>query len=269
MKQYIIRSGLMVRCVVLWALCGAYFPSGQAAETGFPAASPVYDYANPPLVTGTLYAVESDQKKILFTFRRTATRSGSVVQVERQFLATNGTLAAVEKIRYESNQFVSYQMQDFQARVSGAIQIEPDPQDPDQQQIYISHAKGLNAVKGKARVLEPDTLMDDTLYPFLIEHWDDLMQGKAVKFHFVSLEWERTFEFCVAKSRESTQNGRPVVEFTMKPTNFLVAAQVKPIIFTLEKNGTHRMLSYVGRTTPRVKIGKSWKLLDAETVFNN
>lgn len=268
MKIYFVRSGLVACCAVLLVLGCVHPRSAVAAETGSPVASPVYDYANPPLVTGTLYSLGSDQKKVLFTFRRTATRSGASVQVERQFLATNGTLAAVEKIRYESNQFVSYQMQDFQARVSGAIQIESDPKDPDHQRIFISHAKGLSGAKGKARTLEPDTLMDDTLYPFLMEHWDDLMQGKTVKFHFVSLEWERTFEFSLAKSGESTQSGRPVVEFTMKPTNFLVAAQVKPIIFTLEKNGSHRMLSYIGRTTPRVKNGKSWKQLDAETVFN-
>ena len=268
MNKYFVRSGLVIHCVVWLALGWAHPRSGLAAEAGSPVASPVYDYANPTLLTGTLYAIGSDQKKVLFTFRRTATRSGSSVQVERQFLATNGTLAAVEKILYESNQFVSYQMQDFQARVSGAIQIESDPKDPDHQQIYISHAKGLSAVKGKARALEPDTLMDDTLYPFIMEHWDDLLQGKTVKFRFVSLEWERTFDFSLAKTGESTQNGRPVVEFTMKPTNFLVAAEVKPIVFTLEKNGSHRMLSYIGRTTPRVKSGKSWKLLDAETVFN-
>jgi len=28
------------------------------------------------------------------------------------------------------------------------------------------------------------------------------------------------------------------------------------------------MLSYIGRTTPRVKKGDSWKYLDAETVFD-
>ena len=269
MKKYFVRSSLVARCVMLLASGWAHPQAGLAAETAPLATSPIYDYANPPLVTGTLYAIGSDQKKVLFTFRRTATRSGSVVQAERQFLTTNGTLAAVEKIRYESNQFVSYQMQDFQARVSGAIQIESDPKDPDSPQIFISHAKGLSATKGKARILEPDTLMDDTLYPFLMERWDELMQGKTVKFHFISLEWERTFDFSLAKSGESTRNGRTVVEFTMKPTNFLVAAQVKPIIFTLEKNGARRMVSYIGRTTPRVKNGKSWKLLDAETVFNN
>jgi hypothetical protein len=39
-------------------------------------------------------------------------------------------------------------------------------------------------------------------------------------------------------------------------------------MFTVEKDGAHRILSYIGRTTPRVQKGKAWKYLDAETVFD-
>ncbi len=54
----------------------------------------------------------------------------------------------------------------------------------------------------------------------------------------------------------------------MKPNGFLLEKVVKPLIFTVEKAQPHLMLFYIGRTTPRVKKGDSWKYLDAETVFD-
>lgn len=260
--------GLKIASLSLWiillALSGAGIPLGHAADS----ASAAYDYAEPKLLTGTLYAIGSNRKTVLFTFRRTAVRSGSTVHVDRQFLTTNGTVAAEEKVLYESNQLVSFEMQEFQAKVSGSLQIGPDPKDVASQKIFIGYARGLNPPKGHARTLQTNTEIDDTLYPFLMAHWADLMHGDAVKFRFVSLEWERTFEFRLLKTGESVENGQAIVQITMKPTSLFVAKLVNPLIFAVEKNGSHRILSYIGRTTPRVKKGNSWKYLDADTVFH-
>jgi hypothetical protein len=254
-------------CAALLALFWFCLPSGLMAEPAT-SASPAYDYAKPGLLTGTLYAIGSDRKQILYTFRRTAVRSGDIVHVDRQFLLTNGAVAAEEKVLYASNQLTSFEMRDFQANVSGAIHIEPDPKNPARQDIFISYAHSLNPPKGRARILQPDTLIDDTLYPFMMEHWDELMRGRTVKFHFVSLDWERTFEFELMKTSQSVQGGQPVVLLTMKPANIFIARLVRPIVFTAQANGSHLILSYVGRTTPRIRKGSSWKELDAETVFN-
>ncbi|HTQ51964.1 MAG TPA: hypothetical protein VMJ12_14735 [Candidatus Acidoferrales bacterium] len=242
--------------------------TGFAADTTSSIASAGYDFSEPKLLTGTLYAIGSDRKKVLFTFRRTAVRDGDTVHVDRQFLLTNGTVAAEEKVLYESNQLVSYEMRDFQARVSGAIHIEPDPDHPAKPDIFISYAHSLNPPKGRAHMLQPDTVIDDTLYPFMMAHWDGLLRGKPVEFHFVSLDWERTFEFELVKTGESSQNGRPTVQITMKAANLFVARLVKPLVFIVEKTGSRRILSYIGRSTPRIKKGNSSKYLDAETVFD-
>ena len=259
---------MTARWVVRLVLWLSALPAGLAADPASPATAAAYDYAEPKLLTGSLYAIGSERKTVLFTFRRTATRSNSVVHVERQFFATNGALAAEEKVIYESNRLVSFQMREFQEQVSGAVRIEPDPKNPARQKIFISYARGLTPPKGDAQKLQPDTVIDDTLYPFLLAHWDDLMRGDAVKFRFVSLEWERTFEFRFVKAAESSQNGPSVVQIRMEPTGRFVAKLVDPLIFTVEKNGSHRILSYLGRTTPRIRKGRSWKYLDAETVFD-
>jgi len=239
--------------------------SSRAAQ---PEASPAYDYSKPELLTGALFVIGSDRQKVLYTFKRTATRNGDTAHVERQFILPNGSVAAFEKVVYASDQLVSFEMQDFQAGVSGGIQIEPDPKNPARKTIFIGYGSGLSPPKGRGAPLQPDTVTDDSLYPFVMDHWNDLMGGKTVRFHFVSLDWERTFDFGLAKTGESTENGEEVVQLTMKPASMFVSAFVKPIVFTVQANGSHLILSYVGRTTPHIRRGNSWKELDAETVFH-
>src|ERR1035438_8897352 len=159
-------------------------------------------------------------------------------------------------------------MREFQAQVSGAVRIAPDPDDPARQKLIISYGRGLTPPKGDTEILPPDTVIDDTLYPFMMAHWDDLTRGDTVKFHFVSLEHERTFVFRLVKTGESALNGRMMEQIKMEPVSLIISHLVDPLMFTVEKDGAHRMLSYIGRTTPRVQKGKAWKYLDAETVFN-
>ena len=254
-----------VSIVLLWL---AVVPAGLAADAALPASLEAFNYAEPRMFTGTLYEIGSDRKKVLFTFRRTAIASNATVRVERQFTGTNGAVAAVEKAVYESGRLVTYQMQEFQAQVSGSVEIVPDPRDPQRQQLFIGYAKGLAPPKGDAQKLQPDTLTDDTIYPFMLVHWDDLMRGDAVKFRFISLEWERTFMFRFIKAGESVQNGRTVEQIRMEPTGLIVSRLVNPLMFMVAKDSPHHILSYTGRTTPRIRKGKAWKYLDAETVFD-
>ncbi len=242
--------------------------TAPAADTAkIPSLEP-FDYATPRLITGTLYKIGSDRKEVLFTFRRTATRSGRTVHVDRQFLRPDGSLAAEETVVYDSGQLVSLRMKEFQAGVSGDLEIAADPKKPARRELVIGFGHGLAPPKGDAQNLPADIVIDDNLYPFMLAHWDDLMRGDAVKFRFVSLEWKRTFMFHFVKMGETAQNGRTVEQIKMEPTNLIVRHFVKPLYFTVEKDAPHRILSYIGRTTPRVKSGKSWKYLDAETVFD-
>jgi hypothetical protein len=54
----------------------------------------------------------------------------------------------------------------------------------------------------------------------------------------------------------------------MQPTSRLLSALVDPLYFTVEKSPPHRVLQYVGRTTPKKLAGDQWKDLDAVTVFD-
>ncbi|HEY2328235.1 MAG TPA: hypothetical protein VGI63_00280 [Verrucomicrobiae bacterium] len=249
----------------LWFFSPAAAFADSAASTKL-AAPP--NLAEPKILTGTLYELGSQRKKVLFLFKRTAVCTNGIIRVEREFSNPGGSVAALENAVYESNRLVSFQMKEFQANVSGNIEIAADPKNPAKQKLYVGYARGLNPPPGAAQALPDDTVVDDTVYPFLLAHWDDLMRGEKVKFHFVSLEWERTFMFRFVKVGETMLDGKTVEQIKMEPANLLVARLVDPLVFNVEKDSPHHLISYLGRTTPRVKKGKAWKYLDAETVFD-
>lgn len=254
--------------LILAALC-YLIPAAAFAGEAAPAKSPApLNLAEPKILTGTLFELGSQRKKVLFLFKRTAVRDGETIRVEREFTNPDGSVAALENAVYESNRLVSFQMKEFQANVSGRIEIAADPKNRDKQKVSIGYAHGLVPPKGDAQALTADTVVDDTLYPFMLAHWDDLMRGDKVKFRFVALEWERTFMFRFVKAGEAVVDGKVVEQIRMEPTNLLVARLVDPLTFNVEKAAPHRLDSYLGRTTPRTKKGKAWKYLDAETVFD-
>jgi len=264
----LIRPVFAARRLLLAGLVQLVSAGELTAQPTNPAAAEPFDFAEPKLITGTIYALGSDRKQVLYAFRRTTVRDGATVRVERKFLCPDGTVAAVENAVYEAGRLVSFEMRELQTGVSGAIQIAPDAQHPGQSKIAIGYAHGPTPPKGDWQKLPSDTLVDDTIYPFLVAHWDELMRGDAVKFHFVALEWKKAFSFRFVKAGEAVVDGRTVERIRMEPTNLLVASVVNPLTFILEKDAPRRIISYVGRTTPRVKKGKSWKYLDAETVFD-
>jgi hypothetical protein len=255
-----LPAGLILRLALLKMLCFLTTPA-------FAADSPGAAVLAMPRINGTVYESGSDQKKILFNFLRTATNSGPRVFVECKFTRPDGTLACVEHIVYETNRLVSYHLNELQANLWGDITIGSDPKKTAVQKIYMSYHHSPDDKKPAGENLPQDTLIDDDIYAFILDHWEALMRGDSVKFRFVSLEWERTFGFRFVKAGETSQRGLPMVRIKMEPTSLMVSELVKPIYFIIEKNGAHRMAEYTGRITPRVQKGKSWKYLDAETVF--
>jgi hypothetical protein len=229
------------------------------------------DLASPRVVTGTFYEIGSNRQKVLFTFRRTATRTGDQIQVEETFTLPDDAVACREHIHYLAGRLLSYDSEDFRADIRGSIVVDADPKNPKKERVRLEQIQGRNpgarVVKG-VELLQTNTLISDTIYPFILEHWEDVMRGAAVKFRLVSLEPASTFGFKVVKEAETTASGRPTVRIKMEPSNLVVAQLIRPIYFTIEKTAPHRVFSYVGRITPREKVGGAWKFVDAEAVID-
>jgi hypothetical protein len=103
---------------------------------------------------------------------------------------------------------------------------------------------------------------------FIVEHWNELIRGQAVMFRFIAQSRIETVGFKFVKESDVTWRGKAAVRFRMEASSFIIAQIVDPLFFIVEKDGAHRVLEYVGRTTPKLRDGSKWKDLDARTVYD-
>jgi hypothetical protein len=106
------------------------------------------------------------------------------------------------------------------------------------------------------------------LGPFLMSHYDALFRGGEIRCRYLVIPRLETVGFKFKKDSESTWEGRPVMIVRMEATSPIIRTLIEPVFFTMKKDAPHRVLEYVGRTTPKMKVGNKWKDLDAVTVFD-
>jgi hypothetical protein len=194
-----------------------------------------------------------------------------MLNVLREYSYPDGKLAARERLTYDGDQLVSYELEQLQIGAAGRAELRRDPQHPEKNQILFEYATNTSS-KSKPKVdsesLLKDTLVNDMVAPFLAQHWDDLSNGKEVKCRYIVVPRRETVGFTFKKHSESRLDTRPVLTIKMEATSPIIAALIEPLFFTVEKDAPHRVLEYRGRTTPKVLSGSQWKDLDAITVFD-
>jgi hypothetical protein len=207
----------------------------------------------------------------LFIFTRAATRSGSTLEVVRNYSYPDGKLAARERVRYEGDALVFYELEDFQSGARGSAQIGREASHSSQRNIFFKFSKDESSrskPQTRTEELRNDVLINDMVAPFLVAHWGELLNGREVKCRYIVLPRRETVGFTFVKQSEGTWQGRAVIIVKMEPTSPIIAELVDPLFFTIEKEGQHRVLEYTGRTTPKIQSGKKWKDLDAVTGFD-
>jgi hypothetical protein len=245
----------MRRCLqlVIWfgVVCSA-FAAGQ-------------DYLEPKLLTGSIYNKAGG--RLLFTFRRTATQTGDVVFVLREFHNPDGSLAARERVRYERGRLARFELEEQQTGGMGHAAVElPGNQ---RQRIQFQYtARSGRAEKQKSETVRDELLISDMLPGFIAEHWDELSRGGTLKFRYIVVPRLETIAFKLRFETTAQADGKKVVRIKMEPANALIAQFLEPLVFSVEAEPPHRILQYWGRTTPKIRSGTSWNDLDALTVFN-
>ena len=227
-------------------------------------------YEEPKLLMGTIYAKDSGRQQVLFKFKRLATRSGSRVNVLRQYTYPDGKPAASERIVYDGDDLVSYALDELQIGAAGNVKVRRDADNSARKALLFEYTKDLassSKPKTSTEALRNDTLTSDMVATFLLSHWGELSKGVKVKCRYVVVPRRETVGFTFVKESETISQGRGMVIIRMEATSLIIAQLVDPVLFTVEKDGQHRVLQYVGRVTPKTKAGNKWNDLDATVVF--
>ncbi len=257
--------------VILVAFASQLALSAENGKTN----SIMLKYQEPRVLTGRIYAGVNagagNGKNVLFHFRRRAIRTGETLHVLREYMHPDGKPAARERVVYEGDNLVSYELEELQTGARGRADIRRDTAVFAKGRIRFEYSKiaGLDAKpKVASESLQKNTLVNDMVGPFLASHWDALVSEQTVKCRYTVVPRMETVGFGFRKEAESKWEGRKVIVIKMAATSPVIAALVDPLFFTMEMNAPHRVLAYAGRTTPKIKSGGKWKDLDAFTVFD-
>lgn len=235
------------------------------AASSVPAPEP-----GPKLLKASIFSRDNPQT-LLYTFKRVAEQSNSIVKVQREYEDPMGKLAARETVFYEGASLKAFYFEDLQTGAHGSAVVEPDSKSHVRSFLVFRYARNASDLAASEFRREPwteDTLVNDTVGVFLAAHWEQLDSGRTVRCKYVVVPRRETVGFSFKKESESTWRGRGVIILKMLPTNPLLSAFVDPLYFTVEKAPPHRVLQYVGRTTPKILDHGRWKDLDALTVFD-
>jgi hypothetical protein len=263
------RARLLPMGIAVSLLGGWASPSIRAADTANAPVVPL-KYEEPRLLTGTIYAKDSTPHRVLFKFKRVATRSGSELSVLREYTYPDGQLAARERVVYNGDDLASYALDELQIGAAGAVKVLRDRSNPAKCVLQFEYSKDLASSrkpKTSTESLRNDTLTSDMVAPFLVAHWNELADGAKVKCRYVVVPRRETVGFTFVKESETVSQGRHGVIIRMEATSPIIAQLVDPLFFTLEAEKPHRVLEYTGRVTPKAKVGNKWDDLDATCVF--
>ncbi len=233
------------------------------------AALPVFaeDYLEPRLLTGAIY--DKPDGRLLFTFRRSATRTGEVVSVLREFRNPDGSAAAEERVLYQRGHLMRFELSEQQVGASGSARVEEAANRRRRIDFQYTTGSGSGAkTRQNVETVREVPLINDMLPGFLVEHWDELNRGETLRFRYILVPRLETIGFKLRRESVDEFHGKKVLRVKMEPASRLIAQFLDPLLFTVEVDSPHRILQYWGRTTPKIRKGQEWQDLDGVTVFN-
>ena len=164
------------------------------------------------MLTGNLYA--KDSRKVLFKFKRAATRSGSNLSVLREYTYPDGKLAAREKVSVQGDDLITYALEELQIGAAGSATSGAS---------RASRLKGtlrfdtprMSRQAGKPKTsteaLRSEPLVADMVASFLVSRWAELSRGDKVKCRYVVVPRRETVGFTFVKDSETSYQGRAMV----------------------------------------------------------
>lgn len=208
--------------------------------------------------SGVIYEKDSQKKKELFKIQVEEKSDKENVNVKSTFKDSDGVVALEQNVTLHGDDIVRDEVDQKQLGQKGLIEVKED-------QIFFS-----KTVKGETKVKKEkkgDTFVTSGNFQrFVRSHWSEIEKGTSISFRFGVWDRQETVGFEIFKISEEKINDKAVLVLKMKPSSFLIAALVKPLIFKFAADGSH-LVEMVGRVAPKQKKGDDYKDLDAEVVY--
>src|SRR5262249_43117086 len=175
----------------------------------------------------------------------------------REYAAPDGKLAAREKVVYEGDTLIAFELEELQTGASGSARLVPGDKKSDKPRIvfeYREHADAHQKPKTANERWQNDTIVNDMLAPFLVDHFEQLSRGDKVRCRYIVIARRETVGFTFSKVESVERQGRSLLLIKMEASSPLIAALMDPICFFIETQPPHHIVEYVGRTTPKINV---------------
>lgn len=221
----------------------------------------LYNFQAQADYTAQLYEQNSSRQKKLFDLKSTDDgKTGELELFTTTYTDVSGQPALTEKIQLRGTKVHKIQISQHQTKEEATVEVK------DGQVLFTVTANGKTKT-GSEKLKEP-LVMSGNFVRYVHSEWSKLMEKGSVEFRYAV--WYRldTVGFKLIKEAEEGEGANKRVRLKMKPTSFIIAALVDPVIFYFSADGS-KLLELNGRVAPKIKVGSDYKDLDAEAIYNH
>lgn len=209
---------------------------------------------------GKVYAQEGPRTEPVFDFKN------ELVKTDEKHVSTStfvrgddGRIAAVEVTTFDpSGRLKSYSLEEKQQDFKGVLEVVD------------GKAKFSFTKDGKTKTNEEkagDDLIVGSMIPEDLQaNWEKITKGAKLKRRLAVVDRLETIGFEFSKESDAEVMGQKVAVIMMRPSNFLIAALVKPLRFFVKADGS-ALVELHGRTLIKRQVGSKFEDLDAVTVY--
>lgn len=219
-----------------------------------------FSYAQAEDVAATLYDLQTNRAKKIFTLSVDLTFEGGHLRSTARYQTPEGELAVEEKGSIRGAKLLEYEIYRKQTNEKGRISIQGET---------ISFEYEKDGVKKVAsEKVRGETLSSANFNAYIQENWDSLVAGKELDIRYAVWDRLETVGFSLKKINEMQNEGERWLELRMKPSSFVIAALVDPIHLWYGL-GDKKLKLMKGRVPPKILKEGRWRDLDAEVVYEN
>ncbi len=206
---------------------------------------------------GFVYEKSTNRTKTLYTIERVESIVKDQESLTIKHIEPDNSLAVEEVALFNKNELIEYTLNYPKQNELGKIVIKEG-------KAHFSYIKN-NKEKKSVEKIGNNFVVGLSMNKFVESNWDELVKGQKLDIRFGVPDRRESVGFSLFRTKEQEkQEGVMVIK--MKPTSFIIAALVDPVIFHYDLK-TKNLLYFIGRAKPRQLVGEKWKDLDAETVY--
>ncbi len=206
-----------------------------------------------------LYEQASQRKKELFLYQLEEQAAVGGLHLKGTYRDLEGQTVFEETAVLKGIEIQKVEIEQKQTAQKAVVEVK------DGKIFFSKTTDGKTSVKEEA--LQAPFVMSSNFRFFVKSRWAELNGGKKVAIRFGVWDRQETVGFEIFQTGEGKVGSQDSVVLKMKPSSFLIAALVKPVIFKFSKDGS-KVLELNGRVPPKRKTGSEFKDLDAEVVYS-